>query len=90
VTEASLSCIEVVELVSAYLDDELAPATRRRVEAHLALCPPCRVYVEQVRDTVRALGRLPAHELPEHAVTELEAAFAAFRNTRRGGGTQGA
>jgi hypothetical protein len=35
--------------------------------------------VEQVRDTVRALKRLPENELPEHAVSELEAAFAAFR-----------
>jgi anti-sigma factor RsiW len=81
-TEPGLLCIEVVELVSEYLDGELDPPTRRRVEAHLELCPACRVYVEQVRDTVRALGCLPADGLPEHAVQELETAFAAFR--RRG------
>jgi anti-sigma factor RsiW len=78
-TEAGLPCIEVVELVSDYLDDKLAPELRRRVEAHLALCPHCRVYVQQVRDTVHALGLLPADELPENAVAELESAFAAFR-----------
>jgi anti-sigma factor RsiW len=78
-TEPGLPCIEVVELVSAYLDGELDPSTRLRVEEHLALCPPCQVYVEQVRETVLALGRLPADDLPEHAVAELEAAFAAFR-----------
>jgi anti-sigma factor RsiW len=78
-TDSHLPCVEVVELVSDYLDGELDAGTRRRVEEHLALCPPCQVYVEQVRETVRALGRLPADELPEHAVTELEAAFAAFR-----------
>jgi len=78
-TEPGLLCIEVVELVSDYLDGELDPRTRQRVEAHLALCPACRVYVEQVRTTVRALGRLPADGLPEHAVAELETAFAAFR-----------
>lgn len=78
-TEPGLPCIEVVELVSDYLDGELDAATRRRVEEHLVLCPPCRVYVEQVRETVRALGRLPEDGLPEHAVEELEAAFAAFR-----------
>jgi predicted anti-sigma-YlaC factor YlaD len=53
--------------------------TRRRVDDHLQRCPACRVYVERVREPVRALGRLPAEELPEHAVTELEVAFAAFR-----------
>jgi anti-sigma factor RsiW len=78
-TEPGLPCIEVVELVSDYLDGALDPETHRRVEAHLALCPPCRVYVEQVRGTVRALGRLPADGLPDHAVAELETAFAAFR-----------
>lgn len=78
-TEPGLPCIEVVELVSDYLDGELDPETRRRVEEHLALCPPCRVYIEQVRATVRALGRLPADGLPDNAVEELEAAFAAFR-----------
>jgi anti-sigma factor RsiW len=78
-TEPGLPCIEVVELVSDYLDGELDAGTRRRVEAHLALCPPCRVYVQHARETVRALGGLPEDGLPEHAVAELEAAFAAFR-----------
>jgi anti-sigma factor RsiW len=77
-TEPGLLCIEVVELVSEYLDGELDPQTRRRVEVHLERCPACRVYVEQVRDTVRALGRLPEDGLPEHAVAELETAFAEF------------
>jgi len=78
-TAPGLPCVEVVELVSDYLDGVLDGEMRRRMQEHLALCPACRVYVEQVRDTVRALGRLPEDELPEHAVTELEAAFAAFR-----------
>jgi predicted anti-sigma-YlaC factor YlaD len=80
-TEPGLRCTEVVELVSDYLEGELDPDTSRRVEAHLALCPPCRVYVEQVMDTARRLGGLPADGLSEHAVAELEAAFAAFRRT---------
>jgi predicted anti-sigma-YlaC factor YlaD len=80
--ERGLPCIEVVELVSDYLDGGLDPELRRRVEEHLALCPSCRLYVEQVRDTVRALGRLPAQEMPEGAIAELETAFAEFR--RRG------
>jgi anti-sigma factor RsiW len=81
-TEPGLACIEVVELVSDYLEGQLDAETRLRVEEHLTLCPACRVYVEQVRDTVRSLGHLPANELPEHAVSELERAFAEF--PRRG------
>ena len=81
-TDPGLRCIEVVELVSDYLDDELDADTRRRVEEHLTLCPPCRVYVEQVRETVQALGELPNGALPERAVAELEAAFREFSRSR--------
>jgi anti-sigma factor RsiW len=77
-SEAHIPCIEVVELVSDYLDGALEPETRRRVEAHLELCPSCVTYVEQVRDTVAALGRLPEEALPAAAVSELETAFRAF------------
>ena len=77
-SERHIPCIEVVELVSDYLDGELDPATRRRVEAHLEHCPACVTYVEQVRQTVAALGRVPDDALPEGAVAELEAAFRAF------------
>ena len=80
-TAPRLLCVEVVELVSDYLDGELDPETARRVEAHLELCPACEVYVEQVRHTVRSLKRLPEDELPPHAVAELEAAFAEFQRS---------
>ncbi len=77
-SEPALRCIEVVELVSDYLDGHLDAETRRRVEEHLVLCPPCRVYIEQVRETVRALGDLPAGALSDEAVSELEQAFRGF------------
>ena len=80
--EPHIACIEVVELVSDYLDGNLDPQTERRVADHLALCPPCVTYVEQVRDTVSVLGRLPSDALPESAVTELEAAFREFRRAQ--------
>jgi anti-sigma factor RsiW len=46
-----ISCREVVELVTAYLDGALSPEETERMEAHLELCPPCAAYVEQVRTT---------------------------------------
>jgi anti-sigma factor RsiW len=74
-SEAGLPCIEVVELVSDYLDGNLDAAMARRVAEHLELCPPCVTYVEQVRETVKALGRLPDSSLSPLAVAELEGAF---------------
>jgi hypothetical protein len=50
--------------LSDYLDDALAESDRRRVEGHLAACPPCTAYLNTLRATVRALGVLPAPKAP--------------------------
>jgi anti-sigma factor RsiW len=71
-----ITCREMVELVSDYLEGQLDPRARERFEEHLAVCPDCREYVEQVRETVRALGRLPEEALSAGARDELLRAFA--------------
>lgn len=48
-----ISCREVVELVTAYLDGALTPEQLERMEAHLRHCPACVEYVEQIRSTAR-------------------------------------
>jgi anti-sigma factor RsiW len=48
-----LSCRELVELVTDYLDDALPAEERARFEEHLEGCQGCRTYVEQMRLTVR-------------------------------------
>jgi anti-sigma factor RsiW len=76
-----LPCRELVELVTDYLEDRLAPVDRQRFEEHLAACEACRAYLEQFRQTVRAIGRLPEEALsPEAQRTLLEA----FRGWARG------
>ena len=58
-----LSCQELVELVSDYLEGALPPRERARFEAHLDGCPGCRIYVAQMRQTltaVRATAELDA------------------------------
>jgi len=74
-----LDCNEVVELVTDYLDGVLDAATAGRVREHLAGCPGCDVYVEQIRQTVRVLGRVPTDSLSPRAQAELTAAFRDFR-----------
>jgi anti-sigma factor RsiW len=51
-----MSCGELVELVTAYLDGALPPAERARFDAHLARCEPCVVYVRQIEDTIAVVG----------------------------------
>jgi anti-sigma factor RsiW len=70
-----LACIELVELVSDYLEGALDRRTRRRFEAHIAGCEHCTAYLEQMRETIRLTGRLREDSLDPRARDELLAAF---------------
>ena len=70
-----LTCAELVELVTEYLEGALAPDDRRRFEAHLDECPHCAEYVEQIRATVRLTGRLREDALRPDVRDALLAAF---------------
>jgi anti-sigma factor RsiW len=74
-TAEAMSCQELVELVTAYLEEALAPDERRRFEGHLAECGTCRVYVEQMRATIRLAGRVTPDDLTPEAERDLLAAF---------------
>ena len=76
-----MPCRELVELVTDYLEDRLSPDDRSRFEEHLVQCEACRAYLEQFRQTIRALGRLPEESLSQDARTAL---LAAFRDWSRG------
>lgn len=76
-----LTCREVVELVTEYLEGTLAPPERARFEAHLAVCPDCPIYLEQMRQTIRALEMLPEEPVAPEARQEL---LRVFRDWKRG------
>jgi len=82
--EAPLTCIELVELVTAYLEDGLDDAERRRFDDHIGDCPACTNYLDQFRQTIAIAGRLEAEDLSEDARSEL---LAAFRGWARGPAT---
>jgi len=69
------TCRELVELVTEYLDDALTERDRGLFEAHLASCRDCRVHLEQMRQTILALGALPSERLSEPDRDTLLAAF---------------
>ena len=70
-----MPCRELVELITDYLEGRLSPLDRDRFEAHLAECEACRTYLEQFRQTIRVLGRLPEESLSPEARNTLLAAF---------------
>ena len=70
-----LSCRELVELVTDYLEGSLPEEERLRFEDHIERCNGCRVYLEQIRQTVAALGHLPEDALTPEAERVLLDAF---------------
>ena len=63
--ERELACRELVELVTAYLDDALVPNDRERFEEHLVFCDGCANYLEQMRTTIELTSGAPASLAPE-------------------------
>ncbi|MDP9847587.1 anti-sigma factor family protein [Streptosporangium lutulentum] len=58
------SCEELVDLVTAFLENDLDESTRSRFEEHLVGCEGCERYLDQFRTTVDGLGTLRSGTLP--------------------------
>jgi len=71
-----LTCREMVELMTAYLEGALPPDERARFETHLSGCDGCTNYLEQMRETIRLTGRLTEDQLDP---VQRDALLAAFR-----------
>ena len=74
-----MACRDAVELMTDYLEDALAPRSRRRFETHLARCTACVAYLDQMRATVAALGHLRPDDLPAAVRAELVMLYRAYR-----------
>jgi predicted anti-sigma-YlaC factor YlaD len=74
-----ISCQEVVEVVTDYLEGKLSPEEVAIFEAHLVLCDGCQFYLDQMRITIATVGRVEDEAVP----AELrDTVLAAFRNRR--------
>jgi anti-sigma factor RsiW len=77
--DRELTCKELVDLVTDYLEQRLSAPDRARFDEHLAACPYCTTYLEQMRQTVRTLGCLPEDSIPPAALDELLGHFKRWR-----------
>lgn len=75
-----ITCKDLVDLITDYLEGTLTPPERRRFETHLDQCPPCRNYMEQMRGTIRAVGRLSEESLSPAVRDQL---LQVFRDWKR-------
>ena len=61
--EEHMTCKELVELVTEFLEGTLADDVRVRVENHLSGCEGCTNYIEQMRQTIQLTGKLREEQL---------------------------
>jgi anti-sigma factor RsiW len=70
-----MTCKELVELVTEYLEGSLTRSDRRRFEKHLDACDGCTTYVEQMQQVISTLGRLTEDAIQPEATARLLHAF---------------
>jgi predicted anti-sigma-YlaC factor YlaD len=76
-----LTCKEVVEIVTDYLEGTMSPELRKLFEDHLSACEGCSAYLVQMRETIRLTGMLTEDAVPPEQRDRL---VSAFRGWRRG------
>ena len=76
-----LSCQELVELVTNYLEGDLAQEERASFEHHIAGCGGCHEYVQQMRQTIELTGRLTPADVSPEAEAALLAAFRDWKSS---------
>ena len=75
-----MSCGELVDLVTEYVEGAMAPRERARFERHVDGCSGCRNHLEQMRTTIRIVGRLECPDLSAEAEAALLAAFRTWKS----------
>ncbi|MGH2921244.1 MAG: anti-sigma factor family protein [Gaiellaceae bacterium] len=80
-TSAELTCQELVELVTDYLEGRLPPRDQMRLEEHLLVCEGCTVYIDQMRETIRLTGALETQDVPAEIEEELLRAFRGWKTS---------
>jgi predicted anti-sigma-YlaC factor YlaD len=77
-----ITCRELVELVTDYLEGALSDADRTRFDEHLEICEACRTYINQMRRTIEVSGRLTEEALEPSARDALIDAFRDWNRSR--------
>ena len=76
-----MTCRQVVELMTDYLEGALSETDRARFEEHIAGCDGCRAYLAQLSTTRKVLRKLADEPIPADLQSELLDAFRNWKST---------
>ncbi len=74
-----LTCRDITEIVTDYLEGRMTLGTRMRFHMHLGMCKHCRAYLRQMKNTIETLGRLPEEPVPPELREELLRRFRSWK-----------
>jgi hypothetical protein len=77
----SITCREIVELITDYVESAMSEADRARFEDHLRGCRGCVIFLAQMRATIHATGTLTEDAIPPAMRESLLRAFRDWRRT---------
>jgi predicted anti-sigma-YlaC factor YlaD len=66
-----LTCQQVTEIVTDYLEGEMPFWQRVQFQLHIGMCRHCREYLRQMKATIETMGRLPDEPIPDDVKDEL-------------------
>ena len=78
-TLRTITCQELTEVLTDYLEGAMPPDERAAFEAHLALCEGCVHYLTQMRQTIESVRELQPAHVEATAPDDLLAAFRAWQ-----------
>ena len=54
-----LSCREINDLITDYLEGRMGLWDRMQFRLHIAMCGSCKLHVEKMRQMIGAMGQIP-------------------------------
>ena len=79
-----MSCRDLAELITDYLEGKLDLGDRLRFQVHLGLCVHCRAYLKQLEETAGALGEVQPEPPPPEVEAELLRRFQGWKQRKSG------
>jgi len=81
--ELPMTCRELFERLSEYLDGELSPELCAEIRRHMDGCDPCINFAKTLKITADLCRRLPAQPIPPELAAKLRAFLSAHRSSDR-------
>jgi anti-sigma factor (TIGR02949 family) len=81
--EGAMTCRELFERLSEFLDGELSQELCEEIRRHLDGCDPCVNFVKTLRTTTELCHRLPSRPIPLEVAEELRSFLRAHLPPRK-------